>query len=88
VFDPPFEQRFKILITFYRAWLALDPSTSGLPSRCLLSAGWPAANPEADGSRRASAEVVVVLPSVYAVEMPTEYCEPSPLSHDPIACVC
>jgi hypothetical protein len=32
------------------ALLALDPSTSGLPSHCLLTAGWPAANPEANGS--------------------------------------
>jgi hypothetical protein len=39
-----------------RAWLALEPSTSGLVAHCLLAAGWPAANPEADGSRLASAD--------------------------------
>jgi hypothetical protein len=32
------------------AWRALDPSTSGWPSRCLLAAGWPVAHPDADGS--------------------------------------
>jgi hypothetical protein len=39
-----------------RASLALDPSTSGLPSHSLLAARWPAANPEVDGSRFASAD--------------------------------
>jgi hypothetical protein len=35
--------------------LALDPSISGLPSHCPLAARWPAADPDADGSRFASA---------------------------------
>jgi hypothetical protein len=35
--------------------LALDASTSGSPSHCLLAAGWSAAHPKADGSRLASA---------------------------------
>jgi peptidyl-prolyl isomerase G (cyclophilin G) len=39
-----------------RASLALDRSTSGLPCRCLLQGCSPAANPEADRSRLASAE--------------------------------
>jgi hypothetical protein len=42
-----------------RAWLALDPSNSESPSHWhwLLTAGRPAAHPEADGSRLASAEL-------------------------------
>jgi hypothetical protein len=36
--------------------LALDPLTSGLSRVQWLAAGWPAANPEADGSRLASAD--------------------------------
>jgi hypothetical protein len=42
------------------AWLALDPSTCGLPSHCLLATGWPAANPDAGGSTLASAAVALI----------------------------
>jgi hypothetical protein len=37
------------------AELVLDPSTSALPSHCLLAADWPAAHPEVARSRLASA---------------------------------
>jgi hypothetical protein len=67
--------RLKILITFYRASLALAPSTSGLTSHCLVAAVWSDTNPETDGSRLASTEVVVVLPNVSGVDMPPEYCK-------------
>jgi hypothetical protein len=33
------------------AWLALDPSTSGWPSRCLLTAGWPLTQRPTDRDR-------------------------------------
>jgi hypothetical protein len=47
-----------------RAWLALGPSTSGLPSHYLLAAGWPAAHP---GIRRIEARLRRLRSSIAAV---------------------